>query len=102
MLPACNQNKIDGQMKSYSVQIRQIDQTGRRSYIRLMALYCRMSVCMCVGYVCMHVCSRSIQLLTDLTCPFLHSSMSPQPLTWLIMSSSCSVFVCPSALTAHL
>src|SRR6218665_1265707 len=37
-----------------------------------------------------------IELLTDLTCPFLHSSMSPQPLIWLIMSSSCSVFICPS------
>src|SRR6218665_2509817 len=48
-------------------------------------------------------CSRIyIQLLTDLTCPFLHSSMSPQPLTWLIISSSLNLFICPSALTAHL
>src|SRR6218665_1112486 len=28
--------------------------------------------------------------------------MSLQPLTWLIMSSSCNVFICPSALMAHL
>src|SRR6218665_3640448 len=43
-----------------------------------------------------------ILLLIDLTCPFLHSLMSLQPLTWFIMSSSCNVFMCPSALTAHL
>src|SRR6218665_707139 len=38
----------------------------------------------------------------DLACSFLHSLMSPRPLTWSIMRSFCNVFICPLALTAHL